>query len=110
MPAHRTFPSRTPWLTPGSARATAHRVRTRLRLSGTHADDGFTMIEVVVALTLFVIFSAAATMAVVNGVDAQAQTQGRVAAANIAQADLEQARSQATPASTSYATTPPGST
>jgi prepilin-type N-terminal cleavage/methylation domain-containing protein len=69
-------------------------------------DAGFTVIEAIVAMTIFVIVSAAAIAAVFGGIQSSNNTNNRVGAANIAQSDLEQARAQGTPSATSYPTAP----
>lgn len=57
-----------------------------------HGDSGFTLVEAVVALTVFAIISAAAVTASVNGIDLTHLTTTRVTAVNLAQQDLNTAR------------------
>jgi Tfp pilus assembly protein PilV len=57
-------------------------------------DDGFTIMEAVVSLTLFLIVSIAAVSAIVNSIRITDLSNNRVVAANLAQADIEQARAQ----------------
>ena len=75
---------------------------------GGAADGGFTMIETIVALTIFVVISVAATAAVVAGTNAAKTSRNRVTGTNVVQSDLEQARTLPTPASTAYVTAPAG--
>lgn len=86
-------------------RPASHR---RALRDGDATDGGFTMIETIVALTIFVVISVAATAAVIAGTRAAQASRNRVTGTNIVQSDLEQARSQPTPASTAYATAPGG--
>ncbi|SDJ05507.1 hypothetical protein SAMN05444157_1496 [Frankineae bacterium MT45] len=58
------------------------------------ADDGFTLIEVVVAFTLMVIIGAGVVASLVNGARATTASQQRAAASNIARQYLESARAQ----------------
>lgn len=70
----------------------------------TDSDTGFTLIEVVTSVAILATVSAAVAMAVVSGINASGSTNRRVTGANIAQADIEQARAQPTPSPTSYPT------
>jgi prepilin-type N-terminal cleavage/methylation domain-containing protein len=70
---------------------TARRVRRRLDATA-HDDSGFTLLEVVVSFVLFSIVAGAATMAISNGIKTSNLTRDRVAAANVAQAAIAQAR------------------
>jgi type II secretion system protein I len=69
-------------------------------------EAGFTVIEAIVAMTIFVIVSAAAIAAVFGGIQSSNNTDNKIGAANIAQSDLEQARAEGTPSPTSYPTAP----
>ena len=71
-------------------------LRLRLR-EGARDDSGFTLVEVVVSSVLFVIVAAASVTAIVAGMKADNTSRNRVMAANVAQADLEQARALAFP-------------
>lgn len=77
------------------------------RLGNARNDDGFTVLEVVVAMTIFVIVAVGAAGGVLNGIKASNSTTNRVGGANVAQSDLDQARVQPTPSPTSYATNAP---
>jgi type II secretory pathway pseudopilin PulG len=57
-------------------------------------DGGFTLAEAIVAFTLFIIMSTAATYALVTTIRLSGVTQNRVAAANLAAQALEQLRLQ----------------
>lgn len=80
------------------------------RIGNSRNDEGFTVLEVVVAVAIFVTVGAAAGTAVVGGIRSTTTTDNRIGGSNIAQSDLEQARAQSTPSPTSYATTPPNGT
>lgn len=68
------------------------------RISGRGSgDDGFTLIETLVSLGLFMIVSLAAVLAVVTATSNTDATRDRVAAANVAQQEI--ARAQAMPRS-----------
>lgn len=67
--------------------------RFRLRLPGPTADDGFSLLEVVVSFVLFMIVASAATAAVANGIRTSSSTTQRVQATQVAQQDIEKARS-----------------
>lgn len=70
-------------------RCTLHPRGRRRRAVG---DDGFTMTETVVSITLLAIVAVGATTAITTGTHAQASGQDRTVAVNLAHADLEQAR------------------
>lgn len=70
--------------------AIADRVRTVRREA--RGDSGFSLIEAIVALTIFAVISAAAVTASVNGIKITHLTTARVTAANLAQQDLDMAR------------------
>ena len=65
------------------------------------------MLEVVVSIAIFMTVGVAIVACVIAGVNAADRSSNRVGAANIAQSDLEQARSEPTPSPTTYTTTPP---
>lgn len=77
-------------------RSVLSRLRIRLRLAA-RDDSGFTLVEVIVSSVLFVIVAAASVTAIVAGVKADNTSRNRVMAANVAQADVEQARALAFP-------------
>jgi prepilin-type N-terminal cleavage/methylation domain-containing protein len=52
-------------------------------------DAGFTLIEVVVSFVIFAIVAASATAAIVNGIGSSRVTKDRVAAANVAQQEIQ---------------------
>lgn len=56
------------------------------------ADDGFSLIEVMVAFILFMIVSASATVAIANATKTSSTTGSKIAATNLAQQYLQQAR------------------
>lgn len=76
-------------------------LRKRLR---PHDDGGFALMETVVAMVIFVVVATGAVVAAISGVHASDDSRNRVAATNIAQSDLEQARAIPTPAPASYST------
>ena len=55
-------------------------------------DDGFTMVEVIVALALFVLVAGSATFAIISSVRASTATDTRVAAGFVAQQELDRIR------------------
>lgn len=55
-------------------------------------DSGFTLIEVVVSLVIFAVVAAASVTALSSATRTSNTSRDRVAAANVAQADLEQVR------------------
>jgi prepilin-type N-terminal cleavage/methylation domain-containing protein len=55
-------------------------------------DDGFTILEVVVAIALFAIVASAATFAIVSSVRASSATELRIEATHVAQQHLDQLR------------------
>jgi len=67
--------------------------RIRLRLPDASADDGFSLLEVMVSFVLFVIVASAASAAVANGIRTSDSTTRRVQATQVAQQDIEKARS-----------------
>jgi type II secretory pathway pseudopilin PulG len=67
----------------------------RTRLSAAQRDAGFTVLEVLVAFTLFVAVSAAATYSIVNAVNASHLSQQRADAAGVATSYISQAASNA---------------
>lgn len=69
----------------------------RRRPAPQHADEGFTLIEVLVALTIFAIVSAAAVIALVAGVRAGNDSNDRVTAAQVAQQEVDRARALPAP-------------
>lgn len=56
------------------------------------ADDGFSLIEVVVAFLLFMIVSASATVAIANATKTASTTDSRVVATNVAQQLIQRDR------------------
>lgn len=71
-------------------------VRERIRAATSDgADAGFTLVEVLVALTLFVTVAVGAALGVTRSVDASRTTQQRVDASNVAQAFIARAISEA---------------
>ena len=56
------------------------------------SDDGFTLIEVIVSLTLFVLVAGAATFAIISSIRASDVTNQRVAAGQVAQQELDRVR------------------
>ena len=74
------------------------------------AEDGFTLVEVLVAFTMFVIISFASLTALYTIVKSTAITQNRVAAANLARQEIERLREQNSTASQLDGTTPITST
>ena len=84
---------------------TAVRTRITRRLSGVRRDAGFSLVESVVAMVLFMIMSAAGITAVIAGQNATQASRTRVAQTNIARGDLNQARAQPTPSPTTYTAT-----
>ncbi|GAB2482269.1 type IV pilus modification PilV family protein [Jatrophihabitans fulvus] len=60
-------------------------------LHPTDSDGGFTLVEALVALTIFVMVAAAGTMAVVTGIRSENDTGDRVAATQIARQEVERA-------------------
>lgn len=55
-------------------------------------DEGFTLVETIVSLTIFAIVSAAAVLALVTGIDSNDATTERVTASQLAQAATDRAR------------------
>jgi prepilin-type N-terminal cleavage/methylation domain-containing protein len=104
---HRTAPVRL-------ARSTAslgRRLHQRLGgAHGEHEDGGFTLVEALVSLTIFVIVAAAAALAIVTGISGNNASSDRVGAAQVAQQESDRARAMskdvltATPVATSTAT------
>ena len=74
-------------MTPPLVQRVLHRIRYAAR-----NDGGFTVVEVVVSLVLFVIVAAAATSAIVNALATSNTTNNRVTATGLAQQALAQAR------------------
>lgn len=79
------------------ARTTPHRIqrlwhRIGYCTKGSHADSGFTLLEVVVSFAIFAVVAAAAVLAIANATNLSGYTSDRVAAANVAQAALQQLR------------------
>ena len=86
------------------------------------AEDGFTLVEVLVAFTIFVIIATASMNALYTIVKSTAVTQSRVSAANLARQEIERLREQnsvnseldtspissTTPQGTTYTITPFG--
>jgi prepilin-type N-terminal cleavage/methylation domain-containing protein len=56
------------------------------------ADDGFTLLEVVISLALFAVIAVAATLGVINALKYSESNENRVVAAGLASAQIEQAR------------------
>ena len=108
---HRTAPACD---SPRLVRATASlRQRAQQRLGyahGVHEDGGFTLVEALVSLTIFVIVAAAAALAIVTGITGNNASSDRVGAAQVAQQESDRARAMskdaltATPLATSTAT------
>jgi len=78
-------------------------------------DEGFTLIEVIVSLALFVLVAGAATFAIISSIRASDVTNQRVAAGQVAQQELDRVRSlgpnpavSARPLTTGTATTSDG--
>ena len=78
-------------------------------------DDGFTLVEVVVSLAIFVLVAGAATFAIVSSIRASDATDQRVVAAFIAEQELDRVRAlgpnpvfSARPLATGYATASDG--
>lgn len=87
------------------------RVTARLGSSrGAHEDGGFTLVEAVVSLTIFVIVAAAAALALLTGITGNNASSDRVGAAQVAQQESDRARAMsrtdltASPTVTSTAT------
>ena len=57
-----------------------------------NSDDGFTLVEVVVSLALFVIVAGSATFAIVSAMRASTATDLRVAAGYVAQQEIDRLR------------------
>jgi len=68
-----------------------HRKRESVVPARLRGDDGFTLVESVVSIALFVILAAAATFAIVSAARAAEATALRVSATQIAQQQLERA-------------------
>jgi Tfp pilus assembly protein PilV len=77
------------------------RVRPPLRqdeaVSTVSRDAGFTVLEALVSFVLFAIMAGASISAIVNATQSSNTSQDRVTAANLAEQDLQQARSQKAP-------------
>lgn len=72
-----------------------NRVRPPLRQDEANAPDdaGFTVLECLVAFVLFAVLAGASTMAIVNANQTSNSSRDRVTAADLAQQDIQQARS-----------------
>lgn len=66
-------------------------VRGRLSADGRRSDDGFTVLEVLVAFTLFVLAASTATFALYTSINTSHVSQQRGAAAGVAQSYIAQA-------------------
>jgi type II secretory pathway pseudopilin PulG len=73
------------------------RVRPPLRQDEDRNDAGFTVLEALVSFVLFAIMAGASITAIVNAMSTSNTSQDRVAAANLAQQDLQQARALQAP-------------
>lgn len=62
------------------------------RLRGMASDEGFTLIEVVVAFVIFMIVAGAGTLVIITGQHSARTTNTQVASTNIAQQEIERAR------------------
>jgi prepilin-type N-terminal cleavage/methylation domain-containing protein len=71
----------------------SNRVRPPLRQDEDSNDAGFTVLEVLVAFVLFAVLAGASTTAIVNATAAANISRDRVNAANVAEQDIQQARS-----------------
>jgi Tfp pilus assembly protein PilV len=71
----------------------SNRVAPPLRQDEDSNDAGFTVLEVLVAFVLFAVMAGASTTAILNANASSNTTQDRVTAADLAQQDLQQARS-----------------
>jgi Tfp pilus assembly protein PilV len=58
------------------------------------SDDGFSLVEVIVAMSLFVIVSISTLIALVTLVQVTSNTQNRVAASNLARQEVERLRGE----------------
>ena len=70
-------------------------LRQRLRRATCAADAGFSLLEVMVAFTVFTILCASATVAIVKALNAAHGSQQRIDAANVAQSFIASAQAAA---------------
>lgn len=80
--------------------------RARLADDGTEADAGFTVLEVLVSFTLFVLVSVTASYGIFEAINASHGTQQRGAASGIAQSYISQAAANAATINSGSATFP----
>ncbi len=71
-------------------------------------DGGFSLVESLVAMVIFLIMTAAAATAMITGNNASQTSRTRVVETNLARTELNQAVAQPTPSPTTYTVNPGG--